>query len=74
MITTAVKSALGIYDHVMPPRNLCNKLLHKFLIRVGFGEFGHIFEVTHGIALSIRIFQPQVTGQVFDELVPPDFI
>ena len=55
-------ATIAFSNYVMPPRNLCNNLLHKFLIGVSFGEFSHILEIAHGIALGIRIFQAQVTG------------
>ena len=34
--------------HVVAPRQLCNNLLHNFLVGVGLGEGTHVFEIAGG--------------------------
>ena len=55
----------------MPPRNLCNRLLHKFIVRIGRCEFRHIFQVSHGVAGGVRKRNFNVGGKIFNKFVAP---
>jgi len=39
---------------IVPLRNLCNNLLHKWLVRIGLGQGTHILEVAWGQASHFR--------------------
>ena len=58
----------------MPPRNLCNNLLHKFLVGIILGEFCHIFQISDGITGAVRIGKLDIFGKVVDELISPRFV
>ena len=49
--------------HVVPPGQLCDGLLHKLLIGVGFGESPHIFEVSRAKPSHPRKSLEQVMSQ-----------
>jgi hypothetical protein len=45
------RSAFGGLDHlkdayIVPPRQLCNNLLHKLFVRVSFSKGPHILQVS----------------------------
>lgn len=68
-----IRNPVQQYD-IVSPRNLCNSLLHKFLIRIGLGEFCHILQISHGIPLAAWEFHPDICSQVFNEFITPDFV
>ena len=58
----------------MIPGNLCNGLLHKFRVRVGFGELPHVFEVAGRETLDGGEGVAQVLGQPINDLGAPTLL
>ena len=55
----------------MAPRNLCNKLLHKFLVWVGLGQSAHVLEIPRRETLHLWERAAKVRGQaVYDFSAP----
>ena len=55
----------------MAPRDLCNDLLHNFLVWPGLREAPHVLEVAAGEALAVGELLPEVGGELIDDLRPP---
>ena len=55
----------------MSPWNLCNRLLHKFLVRVSKCKFCHILQVPNGITGSVRKSKFDIGRKAFNEFVAP---
>lgn len=55
----------------MSPRNLCNRLLHKFLVRVSKCKFCHILQVPNGITGSVRKSKFDIGRKAFNEFAAP---
>ena len=58
----------------MSPRNLCNRLLHKFLVRVSKCKFCHILQVANGITGSVRKSQFDIGRKAFNEFAAPGLV
>ncbi len=56
---------------VMTPRDLCNNLLHKLLVGIGFGEGAHVFEVTGRESGDFRELVPEIGCKALDDLCSP---
>ena len=55
----------------MCPHELCNRLLHKFLIRVSKCKFCHILQVPNGITGSVRKSKFDIGRKAFNEFAAP---
>ena len=67
---------LGLVDlleeaDVVAPRDLCNDLLHNFLVWPGLREAPHVLEVAAGEPLAVGELLPEVGGELVDHLRPP---
>ena len=56
---------------MVAPGNLCNNLLHKFLLLVGGREPPHVLEVARGEPGSLWKRVPKVRGEAVDDLGTP---
>ena len=56
---------------IVPPRNLCNRLLHKFIARIGRRKLRHIFQVSHRVAGGVWKRHFNVGGKIFNKFVAP---
>ena len=56
---------------VVPPRQLCNNLLHKLLILPRLGEGPHVFQVPHAEALDSGERRSQISSKAIDDLGSP---
>lgn len=55
----------------MTPRQLCNSLLHKLLLRPCLGKCPHIFQVAWTEAFDSRKLRAKILGEPFDDFRPP---
>jgi hypothetical protein len=60
-------------NHMVPPGQLCSKLLHNWLLGPGPGERPHIFETARAEALDPGKLRLQILGQPIDDLSAPPF-
>src|ERR1700677_4388427 len=60
-------------SHIVSPGQLCNDLLHKLLVGVGFSESPHIFEVSRAKPSHPRKGLEKVMSQPIDDLCSPPF-
>jgi len=72
-------SPLGIFYAVqnpdlVTPRQLCNNLLHKLLVRVRLSKCAHIFQVPGSKSTHFRERLGQVLRQAINDFCAPSFI
>jgi hypothetical protein len=59
---------------LVTPRQLCNNLLHKLLVRVRFSKRAHIFQVPGSKSTHFRERFGQVLRQAINDFCAPSFI
>jgi hypothetical protein len=52
--------------HIVPPRQLCNKLLHNWFIRPSLGQSTHVLEASRAEALDARKLILEIMGKPVD--------
>ena len=57
--------------HIVPPGQLCNKLLHNWFLRPGLGQSTHVLEASRAEPLDARKLILEIMGKPVDNLGTP---